>query len=38
MRGNRNREPGRLFVAAFVIVLIANVVVAVWGLVRTIWR
>lgn len=31
--GNRNREPGRLLFAAFVIVLLANVVAAVWG-----WR
>ena len=32
MRGDRNLETGRLLIAAFVIVLIANVVVAVWGL------
>jgi hypothetical protein len=38
MRGDQNREPGRLFIAAFVIVLIANVVVAVWGLVRAVWH
>lgn len=38
MRGDRNREPGRLFIAAFVIVLLANVVAAVWGLVRAIWH
>ncbi len=38
MRGDRNREPGRLFIAAFVIVLLTNVVAAVWGLVGAIWH
>jgi hypothetical protein len=36
--GRYNPKPGRLFIAAFVIVLLANVVVAAWGLVRAIWH
>jgi len=38
MRGDRNHEPGRLFIAAFVIVLLANVAAAAWGLFRAVWH
>jgi hypothetical protein len=37
MRGNRKRGSGRLLEAAFIVVLVANAAIAVWGLLRAIW-